>query len=349
MATTFSLRAQVLCGLLLSAGVTGCGATPDVAVNTDQSVRGDLANSGSTGWKQVPSDGIPNGAFTAAPAVAIRGVGQLDLFARGSDGALWQNYAYTRDDWQTWSWLGWTPLDGALRGKPSASTWGIGRNDSLIVAAGGKDDRVRVRVWTPGESGHGGWSDWAQVRSEILAGDPTITFSYPYFLVFARGTDGGLYFTRDALAGGAFDPNGWSEWTGPIANGVLTSNASVATWNGALYVAARRTTGDYALAKSFDHGATWSAWSSIPSAIAWGGDPALSISPGGELRVFGMRAGKNEIWIATSSDDGASWRSFESAGDVVVGAPAAASPDDSLVQAFGLGADDALYWNRYQQ
>ncbi|HEY3594279.1 MAG TPA: hypothetical protein VGL13_10400, partial [Polyangiaceae bacterium] len=287
--------------------------------------------------------------FTSSPALAIRGAGQVDLFARADDNALWENYAFTFDNWATWSWRGWTPLEGDLAGRPSASAWGIGKNDSLVVAARGSDNTARVRVWTPDPTGHGTWTDWSAVGNKILAGEPTVTFSYPYFFTLARAEDGGLYVSRDAVVDGRFDPDGWSAWSGPVPGISASSDAAMAMGSGALFVAVRDVTNHYQWAKSIDNGTTWSAWSVILSTETFAGAPALSISPSGKLDVFGTPMGSEQMWNATSIDGGATWTAFRSAGGTLLDAPVAASPANGLIQTFGLGADNTVYWDRYQE
>jgi hypothetical protein len=336
--------ASLLSGLVLSTGLIGCAADAGQSEDTAVSLGADLAK----GWKQVPVNGAPGGTFTSDPSVAIRGPDQVDLFARGTDNAVWENYAFTYDHWTTWTWLGWTPLDGVVLGKPSVSTWGIGQDDSLIVAGRDSSGRIEARVWKLGQSVHGSWSSWSPVSDKTWTGEPAVTFQYPYFFVFAKGDDNGLYWSRNAVLNGAFDPDGWSAWSAPVPNGVLSSDAAVATSNGALYVAARDANNLYRLAKSTDKGATWTDWSSVPSSLTFASAPALTISPDGRLDIFGTADGNGELWNATSADGGISWTAFQSTGRVLRGAPAGASPTAGLVQTFGLGTDSTVYWNRVQ-
>ncbi len=77
-----------------------------------------------TDWVSMspPSVGISE----HAPALSVRPKGQLDLFVRGNDRALW---------WRTYDgqvWHDWQSLDGKLTSGPAAATIALNSSDPPV-------------------------------------------------------------------------------------------------------------------------------------------------------------------------------------------------------------------------
>jgi hypothetical protein len=335
---------SVIAGLLIAAGASSCGG-PNETSEEIGSVTSDLIISDFRGWNQVPQTGAP-GLFTSGPAATTRDTASIDLFARGSDNALWANFVFTFDNWATSTWTGWASLGGNLLGRPSVATWGV-QLDSLIVAARGTDNQAYVRVWRPG-TGHGSWTDWSQASNGVLSNEPAVAYCGGFFYIFANGTDNQVYWTRNDVTNG-FNPGGWSAFTGPIPNGVLTSEPAVACWFNDIFVAGRGTTNLYHVTKSTNLGQTWSAWTMVSNSFTFKAGPALTVSPNGQLNIFGPSAANGAMYNSTSTDQGSSWGTLQSAGGNLTASAGAKSPANGTIQTFGRGTDNTIYWNRYQE
>jgi len=348
-----TVRGALVTGLLVAAGSTGCGGPNDVSEQMG-SVSSDLISSDFHGWNQVPQTGAP-GPFTSGPAATNRNdTNSIDLFARGSDNALWGNFVFTFDNWATHSWTGWSSLGGVLLGRPSTSAWTPPAHqllDSLFVAGRGTNNQAYVRVWTAGSTStnvHGTWTDWSQASDGVLSNEPAVAYCGGYFYIFANGTDNQVYWTRNDVSNG-FNPAGWSAFTGPIPNGVLSSEPAVACWFSDIFVAARGTTNRYHVTRSTDLGQTWSAWTVVDNSFLFSTGPALTVSPNGQLNIFGPSAANGAMYSSTSADLGSTWGTLTTAGGNLTASPGATSPANGTIQTFGRGTDNTIYWNRYQE
>lgn len=104
-------------------------------------------------WAHSADAVTMNTSTTATPsppaetAVTSRYRGQLDMFARGADNALWH---------RSWSgsWGGWVRLGGVLTSAPAAASWG---GDHIGVFATGTDGGTWHRQWD------GTWRPWETV------------------------------------------------------------------------------------------------------------------------------------------------------------------------------------------
>jgi hypothetical protein len=250
-----------------------------------------------SGWQDI----APN-PITSTPAVTSSQPGQLDVFARGSDDALW----YKRFDgqWHAWEQLSPSKITSApaaiAKGDGSLDVFARGTDSGLWhkqfdgqwhdwellsaipiasgpaaayspdlhavrVVAQGEDHTLRQMEWYAAAGRWYPWLRWDQ-GSQITSA-PAICwrqkgFSYD---VFARGTDGALWHTAD-------DHHQWEQ----LGTNIITS-APAAVWsNNETYVFVRGT--DNALWHRrfhYDNG-TWSDYEllgatpmdSAPSAVA---------------------------------------------------------------------------------
>ena len=62
-------------------------------------------------------------AASAGPDAASMNSGRLDLFARGTDNALWTRTLVGN------TWTNWNSLGGTLNSNPASVSWGSGRID----------------------------------------------------------------------------------------------------------------------------------------------------------------------------------------------------------------------------
>ncbi|HET6881091.1 MAG TPA: hypothetical protein VFI31_13095 [Pirellulales bacterium] len=135
------------------------------------------------------------GNITTDPAVGRNADGRLEVFARGTDGALWHIWQNSPGG----GWSGWSSLAGGITTNPAV---GINADGRLEVFARGTDDAL-WHIWqnSPG----GGWSGWNSLAGGITA-NPAQASNYDGRLeVFVRGTDDALWHRWQTSPGG-----GWS-------------------------------------------------------------------------------------------------------------------------------------------
>ena len=85
------------------------------------------------------------------PSIISPGSQHLEIYARGTDGQLYEKY------WMpSTSWSEYLPLGGGLSSGVAATTWDANRRD---IFARGSDGALWIRSWT----NTGGWSPWARL------------------------------------------------------------------------------------------------------------------------------------------------------------------------------------------
>ena len=137
---------------------------------------------------------------------------RLDVFVRGTDGALWHKYYQN-------GWSGWESLGGQLASGtgPAVSSWSAGRLDVFVQ---GTDGALWHKWWT-GTT----WSGWQSLGGKLTS-SPAATWDVGAtptnnIHVFVRGSDGAVwqkYWTGSAWStwkslGGQLAPN-----TGPAVS-----------------------------------------------------------------------------------------------------------------------------------
>ncbi|KAG8418904.1 hypothetical protein J3459_011885 [Metarhizium acridum] len=104
---------------------------------------------------------------------------RLDLFARGTDNALYQK------SWNGGAWTAWIDLGGRIVSRPSAAAWVA---STITVAAQGTDNAVYLKEF----NGHS-WADWRSIGG-VVTDAPVINPRGGFgAAVFARGTNAALY------------------------------------------------------------------------------------------------------------------------------------------------------------
>ena len=211
----------------------------------------------TTSWNRL------GGALTSAPDASSWGTARTDVFARGTDGALWQ------DTWNGSAWSSWASLGGFITADPSAVSMGPNRID---VFARGTDKGLWHRWWDGVR-----WSGWQSLGGGLTSGPDAASMSSNRLDVFARGNDNGLWHAW-------WDGIRWNGWQ--ALGGVLTSDPSVVAGPGRLDIFGRGT--DRGLWHiSWDSTAGWSQWQSLGGLLLSGPD-ASSCAAGGHIDVFAV-------------------------------------------------------------
>lgn len=259
----------------------------------------------------APPPGI---TFTLSPATVSWGPDRIDLFGRGSDGAIYHSY------WDG-SWHSFESLGGNFIYGVAVSSWGPGRLDVFAIGA---DGAIYHNYWD------GSWHGWGERLGGVFTSAPAAVSAGPNHIdVFGRGTDNAIWHTYWDGSWHGFDSLG----------GSFVSAPSVSSWGGGrLDVFAVAT--DNGLYHNYWDG-NWHSWgdrlsvtfTSAPAATSWGT---------GRIDVLAQNS-DNTIWHATWN--GTSWSLPETLGGSFTTAPAATSWAAGRLDVFAIGVDHAIYHN----
>jgi hypothetical protein len=248
-------------------------------------------DAGDTGLLDIESLG---GAVSATPAATSPAVNTLYVFARGGSGILY---------WKKWNGTSWT-------------AWG-GFADTLAVGAGPAACSYgsRVDAFYEGTNGHlyqktstnagSTWGSGTQLTPTITATPTAITTAAGHISVFARGSDGALWWMRTT------DGSTWGTWTsigGAIAAG--TGPSAVILSDGTIYVFMEGT--DSACWYIVYDGSIWGEWNALGGVLS--ASPAVLSKDGiSNLTVY-VRGSDATLWYITSDDEGVMWGEWKTAG-----------------------------------
>ena len=129
------------------------------------------------GWTAAESLG---GALTSQPAVASGAAGRYDVFARGTDNAVWHKW------FSGGKWSGWQSLGQVASSSPAAAAWGAGRLDVFVR---GINNQLFTRHYTTST----GWSAWGSLGGVLTSGPAVASWGPGRLDVFARGTDNAVW------------------------------------------------------------------------------------------------------------------------------------------------------------
>jgi len=255
---------------VLTRGTSGLDA---VATGTDKTVsrvqRAQGAAGGWSGW--TPVAGASAGS---APVLARGRDGCLQVFVRGTDGALWRNAETTPDG----PWAGWQSLGGTLTGGPLVGINYLTNGSFFEMYARGTDSTL----WQAAETAPGVWSAW-QSLGGVITSMPATAWDYfsgaPSVIVFARWSDGSVEYIRQSARTWTGTPGSWAQSLWQSLGGTIVGSPAVAVTQTpagpmGLEVFARGT--DNALwhnAQSAFGSDTWSGWTSLGGTLA--GDPVV--------------------------------------------------------------------------
>jgi acylphosphatase len=284
---------------------------------------------GATGVK-VPATGFQSmgGKITTPPVVQNNLDGRLEVFARGTDNALWHIWQTAPNN----GWSGWASMGGIITSVPS-----VGRNldGRLEVFARGTDGAL-WHIWQTAPNN--GWSAWASLGG-VITSDPVVGRNRDGRLeVFARGTDGAIWHIWQTAPN-----NGWSGWAslglqclGRLAIG---NNA-----DGRLEIFVRGINGSLMHIWQTAPNNGWSGWASLGGIITT--SPWVINNADGRLEVF-ARGTDNALWHIWQTAPNNGWSGWASMGGGITSMPTAGRNKDGRIEVFARGNDGAL-WHIWQ-
>ena len=242
------------------------------------------------------------------PAVAAQGSGDMRVFIRGRDNALW-----TRS-WTGSSWSGWSSLGGSLTSGPAAMARPGGIYDVFVR---GPDNAIHHRSFTPAT----GWSGWDSLGGTFTSGPGAMYRQGGGQVdVFGVGLNHELFH------------NSWNgQWSGWILLGCCVSGAPSAESPGpdTLDVWVRGTDSQL-YQKYWTPTGGWSGFvplggslTSTPEGTAWAGDRRDVFVRGPGSVIY------DRVWTASTG-----WGTFQRMPGVVGSAPAATALAPGVLQLF---------------
>ena len=254
--------------------------------------------------------------------------GRLEVFTRGTDGALWHIWQTARNN----GWSGWDTLGGFILGRNVAARNADGRLE--VFARGG--DSALWHIWQTARNN--GWSGWASLGGVVGELFDCGHNADGRLEVFARGSDGALWHNWQVAPN-----NGWSGWYsfgGQIRDVLaVASNA-----DGRLEVFAKGTDGAVWHIWQTSPNNGWSGWASLGGSIL--DLLAVGNNADGRLEVFarGLDSGLWHIW-QTSPNNG--WSGWGSLGGSINDVLTVSNDADGRLEVFARGTDNAL-WHVWQ-
>ncbi len=271
-------------------------------------------------WKSL------DGGITASPAVASWDGNRLDVFVRGVDACLYQNFSTDGGV----SWSGWRgDYESTITSDPAAVSWGPGRVD---LFARGPNHDLLYKNFTGS-----GWSNWVSLGGGLSSGPAVASWGTNRLDVFVRGIDTYLYhnFSTD---GGIT----WAGWRGDYESRV-TSDPAIVSWGpGRIDLFARGPNNDL-LHKSYS-GAAWSNYESLGGVLTSG--PGVASWAVGRLDVF-VRGLNEALWQNTY--DGSNWSGWQLKAGRFAQKPAVVSRAPGKIDVFARGIDNAVWYRWYDQ
>jgi hypothetical protein len=129
------------------------------------------------------------GTLISPPEVVSWDEDRIDVFAVGTDSALWHRW------WDGSSWGGWESLGGVLESTPKAVSWSAGRLDVFAV---GTDSALWHRWWDG--SSWGGWESLGGLLESPLNGPrlspaalDAVAWAANRLDIFVVGTDSAMW------------------------------------------------------------------------------------------------------------------------------------------------------------
>ena len=261
-----------------------------------------------------------------APAASAQNANSLDLFAKGTDGALWWKH------WTGTTWTASTSLGGVLTSPPAATSPSTGVID---VFARGSDGALYEKTTT---NGGPSWSNWYRISGQLLAGTGPAAYNWGSARTgwFVTGTDNKLYHM--------WVVNGkQSSWQ--RLGGVLTSSpAATSPGTGQVNVFARGSDGAV-YQRYWPNAGNWSNWIGLGGQIPAGTGPTACSWGAGRLDVFvqGTDGALYHKWGTATS-----WSSWQNLGGSLTSSPAAATASgSSRIDVFVRGSDNGIWQRTY--
>ena len=287
-----------------------------------------LFSDGTCNWSGWVWQGAPPGGIVGAPATVSRNPAVCNVYARGTDNALWQKAYTAGQGWGGWSRHG----DGGQ--IISAPAVGSMNKDHEHVFGRGLDDNVWQKFWQAGK----GWSGWFNL------GRPPVGFIGGPAIISRNGTVCNIYVRGgdNALWQKAWYDNKWHDWSRHNDGGVITSTPTLGSMGpDHEHVFARGLDGNV-WQKYWTKAGGWKGWFNLGAPPGMIDGPA-TVSRNGSVCNLYARGGDNGLWARSYwNNHWGNWDKFHDDG-VLSERPAPGSMNGDHEHVFVRGTDGAVY------
>ena len=266
------------------------------------------------------------GGIIFNPVATNNADGRLEVFAKGSDNALWHIWQTAPNN----GWSGWGSMGGGIQGSIAVGRNADGRLEVFVKG----NDSALWHIWQTAPSN--GWSGWGSMGGIIS--DPVVDRNADGRLeVFVRGADNALWHIWQTAPS-----NGWSGWAS-LGGGMGSRVAVAKNADGRLEIFVRGTDGVLYHMWQTAPSNGWSGWASLGGVIQ--GPPVVTRNADGRLEVF-AKGMDNALWHIWQTAPNNGWSGWASLGGIVFN-PVATNNADGRIEVFAKGADNAL-WHIWQ-
>jgi hypothetical protein len=285
----------------------------------------------SGGWSPL------GGTATSPLVVGANADGRLQVFERGSDGALWSN-------WQSGaSWSGWNSFGGTLVADGTLTFSAMSNGDGKLEFFSQGTDQA---LWQDSQLlPNGTWGGFYSLGGSALR--PVAGRNAAGLLdVFALGADAAIWHLPQKPLGI------WSSWESLAGQWPPSSRVAVGNnADGRLQIFVRGTDG--ALWSNWQQtDGNWYGWYSFgtspytgSSAVGIASDPTAIQDAEGFLEVF-ARGTDGAVWHISQVALNGGWSTWSSLGGIATGGVAAANNQDGTLEVFVRGTDGALWHDK---
>ena len=233
----------------------------------------DTSHPGSGAWSTPLNHG---GVLTGDPAGLALGNGEVLVFGRGLDLALWTIGVGASPH-------PWLSLGGIVTSTPAVTSRGGARVDIFVRGV----DRALWQI-----NRDGAWSNWVSLKGVLGSGPAAVSAATDRLDVVARSDAGGLLHRR-------WNGTVWSDWL-DLGGDVAGTPAIVATGSDQVAILVRRSDGALGVIERSSGG--WSNWLRIEARLA--SDPAASFA-GGALHIAARTA--DDVLVEAIRHAGGAW------------------------------------------
>lgn len=283
------------------------------------------------GWLTLEGSGVIN----SAPAVmTLSGIDRyMQVFAAGTDGAIWSRTQIGANLWTLWSSLG-----GQASSEPAVSTWD-GQNAVLVVkTSNGSYAFMRLSGST--------WSDWQSLGGQFLSAPSVAAKGSGHYEVFGIGMDGAIWQS-------SFDgvtPGAWKSLGLPASGKKFVYPPAVVAQSATMMEMIAITEDDQMYRKTWhDSWANWTVWDPVEldPDPAFSSGPAIAFSASNTMLIL-ARAGR--AWnlygsrLYNNTNVFTAWKNW---GGFLLTRPAAVARSTHQIEVFTIGADSSLCWKTF--
>ena len=226
--------------LLGETSVVVLAANHEVFLTTNRNSDGAM-----THWRSL------GGSLSAGPVIALNADGRREIFAVGTDGALWHVWEVSLGG----GWSPWATFGGSFVGTPTVAMNADGRLEVFATTEMG----VLRHVWQVRPSAD--WSAWSDFPGTHKFSVSVFPNANRMLAVYAVGVqDGAVYYSMQSVSTGS-----WTDWK--TLGGKLQSAPRVAVnTDGTLeIVAVGQDYGIWHLRQQTENSLEWSGWQKIAS------------------------------------------------------------------------------------